>query len=187
MTEMKFSKAGSVSKSYGNAGEVYIKIFSDALMDILDSIAKAAVSKAKAAAPKAITAAPPLYISMDGILTPFFVQSCTPKGNSGFIVKFSTVRDAAHAEELVGKEIMVQKEEGDFSDLQELVGYTVENEDGKRIGKIADVIEYPANICLSIKKEDSSEEVLIPFHPDLVLKFDSQEKRIAMKIAEGLL
>lgn len=179
-----FTKAGSVSKSYGKAGEVYIKLSSDTLLNILDS---------KADAPE--TSVSPVFIQMDGILTPFFVEKCSPKGNSGFIVKFSTIRNAAGAEELVGKELYISDNGEDaLSDLSEIIGYTVENENGTVVGNVADVIEYPANICLSIapsndykKEKDSSEEVLIPFHPDLLIDLRPKEKRIAMKIAEGLL
>ena len=174
----EFTKIGNVSRSYGNQGEVFIKIFSDAALKILDAVADGTLAEGKV---------PPLYMLFDGIYTPFFVQSCTPKGNTGFIVRFSTVSDASHAEELVGLELFAQGDQEDLEDLQVLKGYSVENESGKKVGVVADVIEYPANICLIIKKEDSSEEVLIPFHPDLLVSLDKKAKRMVLKIAQGLL
>lgn len=221
-SDQKYSKAGSVSKSYGNRGEVLIKLFSDSLLQIFEDVENKK---------ELISAIPPVFFLIDGIYTPFFIEKFTQKGKTGFVAKFSTVSDSSHSEELVGHEIFIhdtlvsrymkkngtgEREDEQTIDLQELIGYIVENEEGKEIGVISDVIEYPANVCFNItlsnasakaqqstiareeqnatakekhasaKEKDLFEEILIPFHPDLLLSFDHKQRRIAMKIAKGL-
>ena len=97
---------------------------------------------------------------------------------------FSTIRDSEHAEEIVGRDLFLEAVEDDIlSDLDILVGYKVFSENGVAVGTVSRVLEYPNNICLELEETEN----LLPFHEDLVLSFDQENKTIVMKIPQGLL
>lgn len=189
----RFIKVGSISKSYGNQGELFIKVFNEDLLDLFDD-KENFDDKKKFDNDDDDDKLPPLFVIMDGIYTPFFIKEFTPKGKSGFIARFSTISDVLHSEQMVGKELFCLPkflhncQSGDFEsstdgdDLSFLIGYSVQNENLERVGTITDIIIYPANICIEIENN-----ALIPFHTDLVISLNREEKTLAMKIAEGLL
>ena len=49
----------------------------------------------------------PVYIFFDGLPVPFFISSFKTKGSNGALVKFETINDFSHSEELVKREIFV--------------------------------------------------------------------------------
>src|SRR5574344_2206413 len=77
----KLSVVAKVTKSYGTEGAVALR-FSDSEMQTIEGS---------------------VFIFFDGFPVPFFIHSSTRKG-SGSIVKFDTVNDLSHAEELLGKD-----------------------------------------------------------------------------------
>ena len=57
--------------------------------------------------------------------------------------------------------------------------------DGKVIGVIEDIIEYPQQLLAKLKL--GSREVLIPIHDDLVININEEEGVLTVKVADGLL
>ena len=174
----KFISVGSISKSYGNQGEVLIKIFDEDVMEQLENIDNPLT----------------VFIQFEQIYTPFFIAHAQRKGKNGWVVRFTTISDIAHSEEIVGRNLYIAENPDesyveDVSDLQDitsLIGYTVIDENSKTKGEIIDVIEYPSNICLNIKLSDSR-EVLVPFHIDLVSHFDNIKRELILLIPNGLI
>ena len=72
-----------VVKSYGTAGEVIVK-FDSTYAEYMYDLAEL-----------------PLFMEFEGAKVPFSIESLSPKGRDGAIVKFSTINDLQHAEELV--------------------------------------------------------------------------------------
>ncbi|MDD3807358.1 MAG: ribosome maturation factor RimM [Candidatus Marinimicrobia bacterium] len=64
-------------------------------------------------------------------------------------------------------------------------GYQIVDEKGHFLGKVLRLESYPAQEMLIIKKD--SEEKLIPFIKDFLIKVDQEKKELVMALPEGLL
>ena len=163
-----------VIKSYGTEGAVAIRFSDYEMRTIKGSV----------------------FIYFDGFPVPFFIESSVEKG-SGSIIKFETVNDLSHAEELVGKEIFVEvpkaknttvdKRHNSNNDSEEglysLVGYTILNEMNERVGEVRAFLDYPGNPCLELSAKSVC---IIPFHEELLIEVNAAGEILKMKIPVGL-
>lgn len=176
--------AGRVSKSYGTAGEIIVK---------LDPAFPEEYLYAESAA---VASQPVLFIEFDGVEVPFTIERCTPKGRDGAIIKFTTINDLAHAEELVRKELFADEEvlnpylpdidsQDDDISLKALVGFTLLDSEGQLAGTVSEYLDYPSNPCLEIVRP-TGEIAVVPIHQDLIIGFNPENHQLQMEIPEGL-
>ena len=171
-TDMDLLRVAQVVKSYDVNGEVVIRLSSGVLEDY--NFKKE-----------------PVFIIFDGLPVPFFITSYKSKGTNGALVKFETINDFSHSEELVKKEILVDAAaiDPDSIDMDEdeamaafLIGFKVKDQNNKAVGEISDFYNYPNNPCIELNGEH-----LVPFNEDLILKLDAKKRVITMTIPSGLL
>ena len=157
-------RIAQVLKSNGTEGEVLLS-----LLDI---------------APEDIDLQEPVFIEFDGLPVPFYFESFTPRGPRRALARLTGVRSLKDADELAGKAVFADyfEEEED----EDLTGWTVRDQDGRVAGTVADYEDIPGNTCLWIRKP-GGEEVLVPFHEDLVLGLDEKTGTLTLSIPEGLL
>lgn len=67
--------------------------------------------------------------------------------------------------------------------IQDLIGATVLDEDGKELGKLADVLERPASNVYVVTGE---REILIPAVPQFIIKTDVNAGLITVRLIEGM-
>lgn len=169
---------GRVSKSNGTDGEVVLTLSVD---------------------PEDIDLTEPVFIDFDGLPVPFFIESSSLRGRRKLLVHLTDIRSFDDAEELVGREVSVDAavddsdpfEENDFSLL---VGWTLVDADASApaqgdskcgaVGVISDFVDIPGNPCLEIQTK--KETVMIPFHEDLIVSADPENRTLVMDIPEGL-
>lgn len=129
----------------------------------------------------------PVFIYFDGLPVPFYFESFTRKASNKAIVRLTGIRTLEDADEIAGMDIFTDdssiagEDEGDFSFL---AGWTLEDEDGNVIGKVAGFLDIPNNPCLEITAGDK--EVIVPLHEDLILSADQEMQVIRMSIPDGL-
>ncbi len=171
-TDMDLLRVAQVVKSYDVNGEVVIRLSSSILEDY--NFKKE-----------------PVFIIFDGLPVPFFITSYKAKGTNGALVKFETINDFSHSEELVKKEIFVDSTTVDPESIELdedeamaefLIGFKVKDQSGKQVGEISDYYNYPNNPCIEIDGQH-----LVPFNEDLILKLDNKKRIITMTIPNGLL
>ena len=75
------------------------------------------------------------------------------------------------------------KNKHNFSNA-DLIGYTVNNQDGIEVGKISNFMDIPSNFLVCINY--NNKEILIPFNEKLIVDFDKNKKIIILNIEEGL-
>lgn len=165
-----------IVKSYDTTGEVVIKYTSDLLQDY--------------------NLKEPVFLYFDGLPVPFFISALKNKGNSGAILKFETINDFRHSEELLRKEIFLPAgtidpetlpEEGDSMALF-LTGCTVKDQDNQLIGTISGYLDIPHNPCIEVTRSSGEKNTcLLPFNEDLILQFDPAKRILQMNIPAGLL
>lgn len=157
-------KIAQVLKSNGCEGELVLS-----LVDI---------------APEDIDLQEPVFIEMDGLPVPYFIESCTRRGNSRLLVHLTGVRSLEDADELAGKDVLA-----DYFEEQEedsLVGWTVLDEKGEMVGKVADYEDIPGNLCVWVNRPGRG-EVLLPLHEDLIVEMNEKTAEIRLRIPDGLL
>lgn len=139
--------------------------------------------------PETLSTNEPVFIVFDGIPVPFFIDRIVPRGISRALVRFVDVESMADAEELLGRDLLLDGGEGvsgDFSDdLSLLEGWTL-CQGSRPVGIILGIEDIPGNPCLRVASEESS-EVLVPFHEDLLEEVDEAARILRMHLPEGLL
>ena len=157
-------RVAQVLKSNGTDGELLLSFF-----DI---------------APEDIDLQEPVFIEFDGLPVPFYFESFTPRGNNRALVRLTGVRSLKDADELAGQSVYADYFEEE--EEEDLVGWMVCNAEGQAVGTVVDYEDIPGNLCLWVERPDG-EQVLLPFHEDLILSMEESTQTITMSIPEGIL
>lgn len=110
------------------------------------------------------------------------------KGN--IIVRFPQIKDINEAEKYKNQIIYAEREmlgelpEGVYY-IADLFGLDVVKEDGEKVGTVADVINTGSNDIYDVKRE-GKKNLLIPVIDDVVLNVDIENKKITVRMMEGL-
>jgi 16S rRNA processing protein RimM len=131
-----------------------------------------------------------VFVDIDGLLVPFFIESFKANTPDSLIVKFEGVLSETEAKTFAGKDVyaasvQIKKKRHSESKLSDLKGYKVIDVISGFIGiagEIADIEQNPLLIVHSDQKE-----YLIPVHEDIVLEIDKKAKEIRIQAPEGLL
>ena len=135
---------------------------------------------------------------IEGIPTPFFIRSYRPKGSQSSLILLEDVNSEAEARLFAGHEFYVGKkeyleyieanpdEEGTFA--SDLIGWTVVNyQDGRELGKIADVNLSTANPLFILDTEKDKIPIMIPIAEDFIVEVEEENNRIIMNLPDGLI
>ena len=122
----------------------------------------------------------PVFITFDGLPVPFFIEEVTPRGGAKYFVKLEDIDSLEMAEELVGKDVDFEEDDEDYAD--EIIGYTLCNQDGTPVGKITAYEDIPGNPCLEIEGG-----ALVPCPDELIIDIDEKGRKIYLQIPDGLL
>jgi 16S rRNA processing protein RimM len=119
----------------------------------------------------------------------FFVESVRPHGDA-FLLKLEGIADRTEAESLRGTEAWADR--GDLEAAgargpfhEDLVGLAVETKEGRAIGMVEEVLEYPAGDLYKVRGD--GEEHLIPAAPGIVVSIDLDRGRMVVDPPPGLL
>lgn len=115
--------------------------------------------------------------------TEYKVEQCRIQKSCN-LMKLSGIDTMEQAQQLRGKTIKIYRQDApaDLIFAAELIDMEVYCE-GQRIGKIADVLDYPGNKVYVVKGEH---EYMIPAVKQFVLSTDLQENRMQVKLIEGM-
>jgi 16S rRNA processing protein RimM len=117
------------------------------------------------------------------------VASVRPHGER-LLVRFEEVSDRTAAEAIVGRTLVVPRswlpelEPGQWWAF-EAEGLEVETDDGRRLGRVAEVLAYPAQDLWRIVNDDGG-ETLVPVVDELVLSVDLEARRAVVRSLRGL-
>ena len=142
--------------------------------------------------PEDIDLQEPVFIYFDGLPVPFFIESFKGKGSGKALIRLTGIRNLKDAEEIAGLDIYAKKsslkgssDEDEGLSVEDLVGWSLLDKDGRFIGEITDFEPIPGNPCLYVESNGTS--VMIPLHEDLILDIDEDAGTISVDIPEGLL
>lgn len=108
------------------------------------------------------------------------------------ILHFRDVGTIEIAERLKGGSLWIKDEdaiplEQDEFYLRDLLDAEVVLEDGTLFGKITDILETGANMVFEIEHSSSRETLLLPVIKDCIVKMDPANKKVVIRLMEGLL
>lgn len=130
------------------------------------------------------------FIEIDGILTPFFVDSFKLKNKGFAAVKFQGIDTEQEAKSLLKKKVFIPEtelrelDESNFYD-HEIIGYEVEDVVKGKIGKVTAIVDLKQNPLLVIEFKDK--EILLPIFEGLIVNVDRKLKRLKVKAPDGLI
>ena len=167
---------GRVSKLFGTKGEV--------LLNLYDTF------------PVGFNMEEPLFVVIDGLAVPLFLERFERRGRSGALAVFADLDTASRAGELAGLEFSVEKgqpeitsenlseAEGDGFYLENFVGFTACFLGDGRAGTIADFIDGDNPLFLL---EVGGLEVYVPAVDELIASFNPDTREITFDLPDGLL
>jgi 16S rRNA processing protein RimM len=159
---------GHILKAYGFDGTVTVKI---------DEAFKTKIPEMES-----------VFLEIDGRPVPFFISESEITGTEIIRLKFRGYDSFEKINEFTGCRVLLAKAgTGRRKGLNSssLTGFTVFLPGNRLIGTVTDILENPGQILL-ILKSANEDEILIPFHEDLIISIDKKKQFIVMELPEGL-
>ena len=103
------------------------------------------------------------------------------------IARLEGVEDLNAAMALKGKTVEILRADARMKDgeffVQDILGFTVVDEDGHTVGKLVDAFETPASMLYVVRGES---EHLIPAVREFILGIDAEKEQIRVHLIEGM-
>ena len=131
-----------------------------------------------------------LFINLNNELTPFEITSVRPNKTNRIRVKINGIDTEKDTEKLINKEIYLpikslpKTDENSFY-YHEIIGYTVLDQDSKKVGNITGVNDQSPQHLFQINA--SGKKILIPINDNLIIKVDKKNKTMKMELPDGIL
>lgn len=169
---METFKIGILGKPHGVKGEISFH-FDDDVFDRVD--------------------ADYLFIQIDGLLVPFFIDKYRFRSNETALMTFSGVDTEEKAAELTGCDVYFPRSLADSDEnaetvsKAEIIGYSIINAiDGKKVGTVEALDDSTLNTLLEVTTNEGN-EILLPVSDDLIKDVERESRTITIIIPEGIL
>jgi len=109
--------------------------------------------------------------------------------NKGVLLRVAEIADRTAAEQIVGADIVISREQclplpPDSYYIFELVGMAVRTTDGRLLGTLQEVVDFPANDVWVVR--DGQREYLLPAVKEVIKQVDRQQRVIVIEPIAGL-
>jgi 16S rRNA processing protein RimM len=158
-------KIGNVLKTHGNKGKLKVKIEEN--LKIPDKY-KGTV-----------------FFSIHKKMVPFFIDDWETLSNELLLIKLEELNSISEAENYLDTAIFIDKSliaEEDLIMTEEINGFILIDQDDNEIGRITNLINQNQNILLELEND-----LLVPFHSNLLLDYNLNKKFLKLELPEGLL
>lgn len=130
-----------------------------------------------------------IFLLINGILVPFFLDEISISNEKTAILKFEDVNTKDEAVELRGKSVFIQDFDQAFTilnsdQIQDYTGYELRDENHHKVGVIKEMIDITGNPLFVVDLEES--EIWIPANPELFIEVNYNKKFLIIQIPEGL-
>lgn len=131
-----------------------------------------------------------VFLRVDGILVPFFIEEYRFRSDTTALIKFCDVDTEEQARALTGCEVFFPRGKQDDDGLMswhELVGFTlIDQATGNTVGIIKGVNDDTANILFEVSTPEGN-DLLLPAHEELITDVETESHTIRMNLPEGIL
>lgn len=140
--------------------------------------------------PKEFNKLESVFVEIDNILVPFFIEHILIRNKGFAVVKFEDVNTEIKAKRLLKKKLYLPLDFlDDLSDdefyLFEIEGFKVIDEVHGHIGEIVKILDYKTNPMYEINNK--GKEILIPRQDQFFDRIDWDTETIYLKAPEGLI
>lgn len=168
MNHVHLTEVGTVQRTHGVNGEVQVLWFNnyDPLEHKLESV----------------------FLRIEGIPIPFAITTIRGKGQNKSIVKFDEVDGPEMATNLVGLSVLTeikQLKPNEELYLDDLVGYSVVNQNGSLLGEIEQFQDFSGNLVFLVVNS-AGKELLIPAASNFIVELNEETKTLLMHLPDGL-
>ncbi len=158
---------GRISKLFGRKGELLVNLY--------DSF------------PADFEIEEPLFVRIDSLAVPLFMEHFERRGRSGALVLFADFDNEVRASELVGLELQMREEDTDQREddeiyMEDFVGFQALF--GESRGEVVDFEEGENPL---FRVEWQGREVLVPAVDEFIERFDLTRREVVFTLPEGLL
>ena len=119
---------------------------------------------------------------------PLRVRAARTYQNRFVIAALAGVEDVNAAMALKGRQVYIDRADAHLPEgayfLADILGSRVETEQGELLGILEDILERPANDVYVVR--GGGRERLIPAVPEFILRTDAAERRITVRLIEGM-
>lgn len=160
---------GKITRKHGLQGNVLLKLDTDQpeLYDQLESV----------------------FIELNGLLTPFFIQKTYRSKDDVLNLLFKNTNEQM-IEQLLGKNVFLPlstlpKLEGKQFYYHEVIGFSIKDEKDRDYGVIKEINDLAAQPYFILQL--NGKEINIPIIKDWIIEVNREQKTITMELPEGLL
>ncbi|MBN1950639.1 MAG: hypothetical protein JW801_05515 [Bacteroidales bacterium] len=129
-----------------------------------------------------------VFIEIDGILVPFFIESWEQSDAASIIIKIDQFNDKETASGYVHMNIYCRQADlaGQTREIvvRQLQGFSIRDKKTGDIGIVKEYLEIKNNPLFLVSGKDK--EYYIPANPDFITRIDAGKKIIFMVLPEGL-
>jgi 16S rRNA processing protein RimM len=131
-----------------------------------------------------------VFLEIEGLLVPFFVEKIVPTSNNHFRILFDCVKSEADAKKIIRTTVFVSLKsvQSDISyenNKNILKGFLVSDAKYGNVGVVTDIVDSDTNPLIVIN--NNGKEILIPIHHDLIKDVDLNNKHLYIDAPEGLI
>ena len=137
-----------------------------------------------------------LIVPVNGLLTPFFVESVRPRGNADtWLIRIDGIDSDSEAKTFTGKEVYMRKADIPTTDYdtddegfyaEDLIGYTAKA-DSASIGIITDIDDRTSNWLFIVSPSGGGDDLLIPVTDDFIADINTDTQTITFNLPHGLI
>jgi 16S rRNA processing protein RimM len=130
-----------------------------------------------------------VFIEIDGLPVPFFIDEYTERNKESLILTFEDIYSENQTKILIDNLVFVKsntikKSRILFNQTESFIGYKIVDVNIGEIGILDEILEIHQNPLYKIM--DGKKEILLPVHPEFILKIDSKLKTILVNTPSGL-
>jgi 16S rRNA processing protein RimM len=160
---------GTITRSHGTKGSVLLRL--------------------RNIKPEDIKKRESVFVDVDGLLVPFFIDEFKTATNDSVILKFGNIDSETEARSFAGSEVFISPHQIKISrkskaEINSLKGYTVIDKKLGFIGKAGEMAGISNNPLIEIVHGGG--KWLLPFHEDIILEINVQKREILIEAPEGL-
>jgi 16S rRNA processing protein RimM len=129
-----------------------------------------------------------VFLEIEGKRVPFFLEHYKTFGQENILFWFQDYTSVEKVREFIGCKVFIQSE-GHISKpaivQEDIIGFDLYTIAEELVGNVIKVTKNPGQWLLTVVS-DTGNEILIPFHEDLIISIKTESKKIIMILPDGL-
>lgn len=136
-----------------------------------------------------------LFVEMDGILVPFFIDELRPRTADTWLVKIDGIDSEQKARQFAGRPFSLLPDdvpqadpfdpEADGFYASDLIGFAMTDSEAGPLGVVEDVNDSTANVLFVVRRPDG-QELLVPVADEFIDGIDTDTRTIHTSLPESL-